>query len=135
MIWTRVHNLGPRRLRLALGLAAALACLAPASASALSPDRGWEMVSPIDKNGGDVLGAETVAHGGIFQAAADGGSVTYSSATSFADNATAAPPGSQYIATQVPGGWATDNINVSIFSGAYGADPDGVPYQLFSADL
>jgi hypothetical protein len=121
--------------RTAIALFAVVACVAPSSAFALINDRGWELVTPIDKNGGDVLGAGTVAHGGVFQAAADGDSVTYSSSTSFADEASAAPPGSQYISTHVPGGWATENINVSIFSGAYGADPDGVPYQHFSPDL
>jgi hypothetical protein len=124
-----------RAARRAFAAVAVLACVVPAGASALANGRGWEMVSPVDKNGGDILGAETVAHGGVYQAAADGGSVTYSSTTSFADDASAAPPGSQYIATQVPGGWTTENINVSIFSGAYGADPNGVPYQLFSNDL
>lgn len=120
-----------------LALTAALACLAPAVAhSAPLPDgRGWEMVSPVDKNGGEIAAAGDLFGGGVFQAAADGQAVTYSSASSFAGGPLSAPPASQYIATKVPGGWSNENLNVSVFSGSYGADPDGVPYQLFSSDL
>src|SRR5215218_1504295 len=120
------------RIAALLGL---LACLAPASASALPDGRGWELVSPVDKNGGAIPAPGAVFNGGVFQAAEDGNSVTYSSTTSFVSPALSAPPGSQYVSARGVGGWATANINVPVFSGSYGADPDGVPYQLFSPDL
>jgi len=107
----------------------------PAAAGALLPDgRGWEMVSPIDKNGGQVAYPETLAKGGVLQAASGGGSVTYSSSTSFAGGQ-GAPPASQYLATRTPGGWSTENLTVPIFSGSYDTVDGGAPYRLFSPDL
>jgi hypothetical protein len=103
---------------------------------ALLPDgRGWEMVSPVDKNGGQVDPPGTLLGGGVIQAAAAGDSVTYSSAAAFGDGAQGAPTGSQYLASRGPGGWATENITTPQLSGSYGIAPEGVPYQLFSPDL
>jgi hypothetical protein len=102
--------------------------------SVLADGRGWEMVSPVDKNGGEVAAPGEIAKGGVLQAAAQGSAVTYGSATSFAGGA-GAPPASQYLATRVAGGWSTQNLTQPIFSGSYDAQDTGVPYQLFSADL
>ena len=102
----------------------------------LLPDnRGWELVSPAEKNGGAVEGPEQSFGGGVFQAAAQGGSVTYSSASSFG-----APQGSagasQYLARRAASGWSNENLTLALFSGSYPSQPDsGVPFQLFSADL
>jgi hypothetical protein len=96
--------------------------------------RGWEMVSPVDKNGGSIRWAETVFGGGAFQAAGDGESLTYSSLDSFGA-AQGAPAGSQYMATRAASGWQTQNVTTSLLAGSYGESPDGVPYQLFSPDL
>jgi WD40-like Beta Propeller Repeat len=93
------------------------------------------MVSPIDKGGGAIQAPGTVSGGGVFQAAAAGGSITYSSADSFGEGAQGAASGSQYIATRGVGGWATANITTPLLSGSYGSEPDGVPYQLFADDL
>ena len=130
------RNRGRRCAGWAVASFALVACLVPAGAGAALPDhRGWELVSPTEKNGGSIRAAGEVSGGGVFQAAADGESVTYSSTASFASPAQSAPPGSQYISSRVTEGWSTKNVNVPILSGSYGADPDGVPYQLFSADL
>ena len=102
--------------------------------SLLPDSRGWEMVSPVQKNGGQVDPPEAIAGGGVMQAAADGGSVTYGSSASFAAGQ-GAPPASQYIATRDSGGWATQNITAPIFSATYDSVDQGVPYQLFSGDL
>ncbi len=108
---------------------------APAAGGPLLPDnRGWEMVSPPDKNGGGIATPESIAEGGTLQAAAQDGAATYSSASSFAGGA-GAPPASQYIATRSSSGWATQNITVPIFSGSYDIDSGGAPYRLFSTDL
>lgn len=96
--------------------------------------RGWEMVSPIDKNGGEVQGFGGNARGGVLQAAAAGGSVSFSSTSSFGGGQ-GAPTASQYIARRSAGGWTSENITTPLFSGGYGEEPDGVPYQLFSTDL
>jgi hypothetical protein len=100
----------------------------------LLDERGWEMVSPLDKNGGEIQAPATIFGGGDFQAEANGQSLTYSSLYSFAGGQ-GAPPGSQYIATRSISGWQTQNITASLESGGYGDEPDGVPYRLFATDL
>lgn len=101
----------------------------------LLDSRGWEMVSPIEKNGGQVDPPGSLGGGGVIQAAADGDSVTYSSGTSFGA-ADGAPSASQYLATRGDNDWQTENISVpTIFSGSYDTTDHGVPYQLFSTDL
>ncbi len=100
----------------------------------LPDDRGWEMVSPVDKNGGAIASLGTLFGGGDFQAAAAGGAVAYGSATAFGD-AVGAPPSSQYLARRTAVGWTTENVSTPLDSIAYGEEPDGAPYRLFSADL
>jgi hypothetical protein len=128
---------GSFKRRLGAGLAAScvLVGLIPAVAQALPDGRAWELVSPFDKNGAGIAAPGTVAGGGVMQAAADGNSITYSSATAFGPDVVGAPPGSQYLSGRVAGGWSTANLDVPVISGSFGADPDGVPYQLFSSDL
>jgi len=99
------------------------------------PDtRGWEMVSPIDKDGGAIQVPGTLFGGGDFQAAASGSTFAYSSTTAFAE-AKSAPPASQYLSSRTSGGWATQNVSPTIDSAAYGDRPDGVPYRLFAEGL
>jgi hypothetical protein len=106
-----------------------------ATAGPLLPDsRAWEMVSPVDKNGGQVDPPGAIADGGVLQAAAGGQAITYGSSASFAGGE-GAPPASQYLATRSPDGWSTQNLTAPIFSGTYGLEDQGVPYQLFSEDL
>jgi hypothetical protein len=99
------------------------------------PDgRAWELVSPLEKNGGDVEGPGALFGGGSLQAAADGDSVTYGSSASFA-GALGAPGASQYLSSRGAAGWSTLNITRPTLSGEFGDQPDGVPYRLFSSDL
>ncbi|HEV7771389.1 MAG TPA: hypothetical protein VGO66_12135 [Solirubrobacterales bacterium] len=97
--------------------------------------RGWEMISPIDKNGGEVSPPGALAGGGALQAAAAGGAITYGSAASFGAGAQGAATASQYVATRTASGWATENITTPLYSATYNTSSEGVPYQLFSADL
>lgn len=99
----------------------------------LLDDRGWEMVSPVDKNGGSVGDGSPAAGGGPLQAAAQGGAVTFSSASSFG-GAAGAPAGSQYVARRLSTGWSTENVSPPSLGGGY-SDPPEAPFQLFSADL
>jgi hypothetical protein len=108
---------------------------APTNAFELLDGRGWEMVSPLEKAGGAVQPPGMIAGGGVFQAAASGGELTYSSGDSFGIGAQGAPAGSQYVAARGAGGWTSSNITTPALSGSYGDEPDGVPYQLFSSDL
>jgi hypothetical protein len=105
------------------------------TAFTLPDGRGWEMVSPPDKNGGAIQGPGQSFGGGVFQAAAQGGAITYSSTSSFGPGAQGSPPASQYVSRLGAGGWSTENITAPTVSGAYGIKPNGVPYQLFSTDL
>ncbi len=98
-------------------------------------NRAWEMVSPVDKNGGAIQGFGGNFGGDVLQVAADGNAVTYSSADSFGAGPQGAPAASQYLARRGGGGWASENITTPMLSGSYGDHPDGVPYQLFSGDL
>jgi WD40 repeat protein len=108
----------------------------PPPTGVLLPDgRGWEMVSPVQKNGGQVDLPETLAAGGLLQAAAQGGGVTYSSAASFAEGGQGAPIASQYLAGRLAGGWSTQNITTPLFAGTYDTETEGAPYRLFSEDL
>ena len=122
-------------------LAATLALLAwaPAAANAASlsllDGRGWEMVSPVEKNGGEVAAPGALFGGGVLQASADGEAASFSSASSFAEEAQGAPVASQYISRRTVSGWTTEDATLPSFPGAYGEDPAGVPYRLFSEDL
>lgn len=99
------------------------------------PDgRAWEMVSPLDKDGGAIQKPGTLFGGGDFQAAAGGSVFAYSSATAFAA-AKSAPPASQYLSTRAGSGWTTQNVSPPVDSASYGDTPDGVPYRLFSEGL
>src|SRR5215203_601053 len=104
--------------------------------AAMIDNRGWELVSPAEKNGGQVDPPGTVAGGGVLQAAAAGGAVTYSSKASFGPEGVGAPPASQYVSRRDANGWTTENITVQNLSGTYDLTGDrGTPYQLFSPDL
>jgi hypothetical protein len=100
----------------------------------LPDDRAWELVSPLQKNGGSIAAPETLFGGGLFQATPEGGGLTYSAATAFGEPF-GAPPGSQYVSRRSGTGWTTQNISAPLKAGAYGDRPDGVPYRLLAADL
>jgi hypothetical protein len=107
---------------------------APTNEFKLLDGRAWEMVSPVDKDGGGVGLPEAVFGGGDFQAASGGSAVAYSSAFSFAGGA-GAPGASQYVSGRGENGWSTQNVTGPTLSGAYGGEPDGVPYRVFAEDL
>jgi hypothetical protein len=100
----------------------------------LPDDRGWELVSPVDKGGGAIAAPEALFGGGDLQASPLGGTVTYGSSSSFA-NPSGAPPVSQYLSTRTSSGWVTQNVSAPLDSSSYPDKPDGAPYRVFSADL
>jgi hypothetical protein len=117
-----------------LGLAHTLTSEESSLVFALPDDRGWELVSPLDKGGGAIQGPGQNFNGDLDQAAAQGGIFTYSASTAFGE-AQGAPPASQYVATRTANGWTGQNISTPLQAGAYGEEPDGVPYRLFSQDF
>jgi hypothetical protein len=88
----------------------------------------------VEKNGGEIQPPGGVFGGGVFQAAAAGGGVTYSSTASFGV-AAGAPGASQYISRRQADGWVTANVTRPSYPGGYGPDPDGVPFQFFDPSL
>lgn len=108
--------------------------------SAALPDcRAYEMVSPFDKEGGDIVvsfSIDTSKPARIDQASSDGNRVTFSSYRAFA-NAQAAPFSSQYLAVRDPGGWSDEDISPPE-EGTDGLELGGahdINYKLFSEDL
>jgi hypothetical protein len=140
-------------LAVLLGSAGLLAAASPATAQADScpnnglsgfrsylPDcRAYEMVSPLEKNGGDIVGIHGDDGGGVVQASADGGNITYVALTSFEGSqgapAQGAPIGSQYLSSRGPAGWGTENITTPMQAQTYTYSGDGTPYVAFSTDL
>jgi hypothetical protein len=106
-----------------------------AAVFALPDSRGWEMVSPIDKNGGQIQGFGANSGGDVLQAAEGGGEVIYSSSSSFGQGAQGAPAASQYLAGREASSWSTDNATAPQRSGAEPSPGSGVPFRLFSPDL
>lgn len=104
------------------------------------PDcRGYELVSPVDKEGVNVESVSNVNgfYAGLEQAAVDGNSITYSTYHAFG-NVAAAPYTSQYLARRGGEGWVSEAISPrregpSIMT--YEAAHLDRQYRAFSPDL
>jgi hypothetical protein len=107
------------------------------SSFSLPDDRGWEMVSPVEKNGGQVgaLGGLPLIDGGVLQAAPDGESVTYDTLSAFGGEALGAPLGNQYLASRAPTGWSSKDLVTLNKAGSFNISNEGAPYVAASEDL
>jgi hypothetical protein len=75
------------------------------------PDcRAYEMVSPLDKNGGQILTFTRIAYE---QASLDGSKVTYTSTTSFGDEPSNREA-NQYLSSRSADGWSTNGISAPL---------------------
>ncbi|HYJ00494.1 MAG TPA: hypothetical protein VEX36_12565 [Thermoleophilaceae bacterium] len=81
-------------------------------AAGLPDCRAYEMVSPVDKNNGDIAAIPDFFNyrAEFSQSSVDGNKLTYSSYKAFGD-ALGAAYSSQYIATRGAGGWSTHGIS------------------------
>lgn len=87
--------------------------LRAAGSGAFLPDcRGYEMVSPVDKNGSFIEPVFNISGfpAGLDQAAVDGNSVTFSAYKGFGD-IDSAPYTNQYLSRRGAGGWQTEGIS------------------------
>jgi hypothetical protein len=124
-----------RCLAVVLVFGAGLAAVAPALASSALPDgRAWELVSPSQKNSGNIVGPGEISGGGLLQASPDGEAITYVSRAAF-ENPLSSPIGNQYVSKRGEAGWVTQNIDMPSSSDAYGNNGGGAPYRTFSIDL
>jgi len=109
--------------------------------SAALPDcRAYEMVSPVDKDNGDIktLNDAYNYRTGHEQASLDGDKLTYSSYKAFGD-AVSAPWTSQYIASRGSDGWSTHSINpprdTTLFDRPVSQWDYDVQFKAFTDDL
>ncbi len=106
------------------------------SFSAVLPDcRAYEMVSPVDKNGGDVGSGFIVgSYGMLSETSSDGDRATFSSLRSFADPSSA-PLVNQYFARREAGGWSTESISPPRETPSLSGISNNGRYRSFSEDL
>lgn len=109
------------------------------AASAFLPDcRAYEMVSPIDKEGGDVLPLGAIIEGfkaSLGESSEDGEKLTYSAYRPFAGSVSS-PYTSQYLASRGPSGWSGEQISPPrgrMFTGP--SFSNETEYKTFSPDL
>ena len=102
---------------------------------ALPDERQFELVSPANKHGGEVLPLGSVGDGGMAQTSEAGDAVTYMSYVPFEANAPANSLSQQFVSERGATGWTTQNISAPV-SGIAEATPDaGAEYKAFSLDL
>jgi hypothetical protein len=108
---------------------------------ALLPNcRAYEMVSPIDKNGGDIKAQPNGSgvRNEVNQASIAGDKLTYSSAQAFGD-AAGSYYSNQYLATRTQDGWFTHGISPPRTSSIFGETQvfPGLenPFDVFTPDL
>ncbi len=102
--------------------------------SGLPDCRAYELVSPIDKNGGDIKGLRGLLEfeTSLWQSSEDGQGVTYTSYRSFGDPK-AAPFASQYLSQRGSDGWSTEALSPP--QGPAATQSYENPFKAFSSDL
>jgi DNA-binding beta-propeller fold protein YncE len=107
-----------------------------AAAAAFLPDcRAYELVSPLEKNNGDIFSLFNITGfpDALDQSSVDGDAFTYSTYQAFA-NAEAAPYTSQYLARREAGGWSSRALAPPRATSILGTTFDN-EFKAFSPDL
>jgi hypothetical protein len=97
----------------------------------LSDSRAWEMVSPPDKHGGELLGSSL----GQIQAAADGNGLAYLSFVSVEADPDGTRDASSILARRSPAGWRSKDITPPTGKVTPVQNGGQSEYKLFSNDL
>lgn len=103
---------------------------------AIADERGFELVSPVDKesaeagNPGPAGGLKDTGFTTIQQGSPEGEAFTFTSFTSFGEPQSA-PGASQYLARRAPDGWSTRNVTPP----GHGGNPLQPPFRGFSTSL
>ncbi len=137
---TTATGLG-RALHLLLGVGATWAALLAVGvvvAHSLPPlpdNRVYELVSPPDKNGGDVGGEAFggALASGLGESSLSGSAITYASFTSFGD-AQGAAFSTQYLSSRGPSGWTTHAISPPTSTTAH-SNLTLAPFHFFTPEL
>lgn len=98
------------RVASALGLVGLLLVGGGVQAFAAPPNRGYELVSPQAKNGGDIERDIPLVDYAVSGAADGGGAVAYGAQSQFAGPQAGAPY-TQYVSRRTDAGWLTRNIS------------------------
>ncbi len=107
------------------------------SSTSLADCRAYEMVSPLDKNGGDISipnERKSLGFTGVVQSTPDGTRITYHSLAAFGEHPGGLPVQSQYLAARDAGGWSTENITIPTTT-ASSPNNTSLPYKAFSTAL
>lgn len=140
---SKVLWLAPYRYRFLIGVAvmtAAAFALTPwAVASELPDQRTYELISPADKNGGDIkLPATARPPAGIeipVQSSPDGNRVVYASVSAFGGATKSAPFESYYIASRGEDGWSSEPIDPEQPTSSRPHTLEGPQFVWFSPEL
>ena len=102
----------------------------------LPDDRGWEMVSPVDKNGGEIQSFGAKPRWRRAAGRGPGGPDHLHLGLLLCQSARLAGAEPVPLHRGATGNWATENITLPMLAGTYPESPtSGVPYRLFSSDL
>jgi hypothetical protein len=96
--------------------------------------RAYELVSPVDKNGGDVTSPAFLGFNPLPESSADGEKATYSALSAFADPL-GAPILKQYLSVRGPSGWSTRSITPPRLGTPLFPPGQSVQFKGFSEDL
>jgi DNA-binding beta-propeller fold protein YncE len=98
----------------------------------LRDDRGWELVSPPDKQGAAI---EPLTEAGVVEAAADGQAITYLTNAPIEAQPQGAANKSQVLSSREAGGWSSREISLPHVGATGSPNGEGQEYKFFNPEL